>query len=211
MNYSNGQLPRSALAPITLAVSGEQAYLRKDAAKSFMAMNAESEARFGITLRVSSARVAYRTLSEQKYFWNLYLLGRGNLAARPGNSNHGWGLAVDLATPQMRSVLDQIGAKYGWAKQWSDAPSEWWHIKWREGSYPAVHAVDRWEGFTSSEKRWIQEYDRLKATNKDADRRRVLRRVMTQQRKKIWQAAQDTGWNKANRKARYASLLARTK
>jgi hypothetical protein len=76
---------------------------------------------------------SYRTLNEQRYLYNLYLQGRGNLAAVPGTSNHGLGLAVDLATHQMRDIVDQIGAKYGWAKRWSDAPSEWWHIKWRSG------------------------------------------------------------------------------
>jgi hypothetical protein len=133
MAYSNGRLPRSALAPITRAANGQQAYLRKDAAAAFMAMNAESVRRFGVTLRVSSARTAYRPIADQQYFWGLYVSGRGNLAARPGTSNHGWGLAIDLATPQMRAIVDKIGAKYGWAKRWSDAPSEWWHIKWRSG------------------------------------------------------------------------------
>lgn len=138
MAYSNGHLPQSALAPITTAVNGEQAYLRKDAAAAFMAMNAESERRYGVTLRVSSARTAYRSYAEQEFFWQLYRSGRGNLAAEPGTSNHGLGLAVDLATEQMRFIVDQLGAKYGFSKAWSDAPTEWWHIKWRAGTYPAV-------------------------------------------------------------------------
>jgi murein L,D-transpeptidase YcbB/YkuD len=133
MAWLNGRFPKSALAPITRAANGEQAYLVRSAAKAFNAMNAESEARFGVTLRASSARVAYRSYADQVYFWNLYISGRGALAARPGTSNHGWGLAVDFATPQMRHIVDQIGAKYGWAKKWSDAPSEWWHIKYRSG------------------------------------------------------------------------------
>lgn len=130
---SNGRLSRSELAPITVAVNGEQAYLRKDAAKAFMAMNAESEARYGVTLRVPSARTAYRPISDQWYFWNLYQSGQGNLAAYPGTSNHGWGVGIDLATPRMRQIVDAIGEKYGFAKKWSDAPSEWWHIKYRPG------------------------------------------------------------------------------
>lgn len=135
---SNGRLSRSALGPITRAVNGEQAYLRKDAAKAFMAMNAESVRRFGVTLRVASARTAYRTYAEQQYFWSLYQSGRGSLAARPGTSNHGLGLAIDLASPQMRSIVDKIGAKYGWEKRLSDAASEWWHLRWTAGNYPAV-------------------------------------------------------------------------
>lgn len=127
MAYANGRLPNSALAPI----AGGR--LRKDAAAAFNAMNEESRQRYGVTLHPTGPRASYRVLADQQYFWNLYLSGRGNLAARPGTSNHGWGLAVDLATPQMRSIVDKIGAKYGWAKKWSDAPSEWWHIRWRPG------------------------------------------------------------------------------
>lgn len=129
----NGRLPSSVLAAITKSVNGEQAYLRKDAAKAFMAMNAESEARFGVTLRTASARTAYRPLVDQEFFWDQYLHHGGSLAARPGTSNHGWGLAVDLATQQMRTIVDKIGSNYGWAKRWSDAQSEWWHLKWKAG------------------------------------------------------------------------------
>jgi hypothetical protein len=129
MAYANGRLPRSALGEITRAANGDRAYLRKDVARLFLAMNAESVRRYGVTLRATSGRVAYRTYAEQQYFWNLYLSGNGNLAARPGTSNHGLGTTIDFATPQMRAIVDKIGAKYGFAKRWSDAPSEWWHIK----------------------------------------------------------------------------------
>lgn len=101
-------------------------------------MNSESEARFGVTLRPTGSMSSYRTLSQQQYLYNLYRQGRGNLAAYPGSSNHGWGLAIDLQTQQMRSIINQIGEKYGFAKRWSDAPSEWWHIKWKAGVYRAV-------------------------------------------------------------------------
>ena len=133
MAYANGYIPRSALSPITRAVNGEQAYLVHEAAAAFMAMNAEAERDYGVTLRVSSARTAYRPYADQLYFWNQYLYHGGNLAARPGTSNHGLGLAVDLATEQMRRIVDKIGHKYGWAKEWSDAQSEWWHLRYRSG------------------------------------------------------------------------------
>ena len=133
MAYANGYIPRSALSPITRAVNGEQAYLTHEAAAAFMAMNVESERDYGVTLRVSSARAAYRPYADQLYFWDQYLHHGGNLAARPGTSNHGLGLAVDLATVEMRRIVDKIGHKYGWAKEWSDAQSEWWHLKYRSG------------------------------------------------------------------------------
>ncbi|HEX8076021.1 MAG TPA: GH25 family lysozyme, partial [Thermoleophilaceae bacterium] len=132
----NGRLPASALAPIA------GGYLRRDAAAAFNAMNAEAQRRFGITARPGGPMSAYRTIGQQVFLWNLYRSGRGNLAARPGTSNHGWGLAVDLASQEMRHVVDEIGAPYGFAKRWSDAPSEWWHIRWREGVWDGRGRVD---------------------------------------------------------------------
>jgi lysozyme len=77
---------------------------------------------------------------------------------------------------------------------------------------------DRWEGYTASERRWIEEYDRLLRERRNLPRRRVLRRVMLAQRKRIWRLAQPRsaggdgrGWQEANRAARYSSLKARTR
>jgi peptidoglycan hydrolase-like protein with peptidoglycan-binding domain len=123
----NGRLPGSTLAPIA------GGHLERNAARSWNAMNVESRRRYGVTLRPSGPRSSYRTYREQVFFWNLYRSGRGNLAAYPGSSNHGLGLAVDVATPRMRQIVDRIGSKYGWAKRWSDAPSEWWHLRYRPG------------------------------------------------------------------------------
>ena len=65
---------------------------------------------------------------------------------------------------------------------------------------------DRWAQYTPAEKRWITEYDRTKSPA----RRRVLRRVMTAQRRRIWTEAVRSGWNTANRRARWRSLRSRT-
>jgi len=96
-------------------------------------MNMEAQGRYGVTLVPTGSKSSYRNLDQQWDLYNLYKSGRGNLAAYPGTSNHGWGLAVDLASMEMRKIVDQIGEKYGWAKKWSDAPSEWWHLKFRKG------------------------------------------------------------------------------
>lgn len=66
--------------------------------------------------------------------------------------------------------------------------------------------ADRWQGYTAAERRWIHEWDRRPSP----DRRRVLQRVMGEQRKKIWHEAQKTGWDIHNRTARYRSLRARS-
>lgn len=64
-------------------------------------------AKSGHRITISSA---FRTLARQNYFWNCYQTKRcnnGNLAARPGTSNHGVGKALDLTLS---------GAAYGWMR-----------------------------------------------------------------------------------------------
>lgn len=116
----NGRLPISDLAPI-----GGGFYLRKDAARQYLAMQTEARRRFGSGIPLVGA---YRTYASQVYFRNLYLYHGGNLAAIPGTSNHGWGLAIDLSGRRTRWIVDQVGSPYGWSKAHSDAPGEWWHI-----------------------------------------------------------------------------------
>src|SRR5262249_54929665 len=75
----NGRLPDSELAPIA------NGRLRKDAAAAWNAMNVEARAR-GCELLPSGSMSSYRTYAQQVFLWNLYVSGRGNLAAHPGSS-----------------------------------------------------------------------------------------------------------------------------
>lgn len=94
-------------------------------------MNAESVRRWNIHLRPMGNLSSYRDINGQEYLWDHCAHPHDtNWVARPGTSNHGWGLAIDLATRAMRWVIDQIGRKYGFSKACSDAPGEWWHIKY---------------------------------------------------------------------------------
>ena len=120
---ANGRLTAGELAPI-----GGGYFLAKAPAASFNAMSAEANKRWGKTISVISG---YRTYDKQVYLWNTVAHAHDpNWVARPGTSNHGWVLAVDLATQWGRWAVDQIGKKYGWSKACSDAPVEWWHIKY---------------------------------------------------------------------------------
>ena len=123
----NGQLPDSALAPIA------QGRLAKDnyCAASWNAMNVEARS-LGLELVPTGSMSSYRTLAQQEQLYQNYLNG-GALAAVPGTSNHGWGLAVDTPDSRYWDMIQRIGAKYGWQKAWSDAPSEPWHVKYRAG------------------------------------------------------------------------------
>lgn len=128
----NGRLPKSALAPIP---GGELAI---PAAAAWNAPGGPADAGLVPTGPESS----YRTRAEQEALYKLYLEGRGNLAAIPGTSNHGLGVAVDLREPWMRSWIDAHGAPYGWRK--TEAPSEWWHVNY-DGSvhFPTFVILDK--------------------------------------------------------------------
>lgn len=120
MSYPNGKFPDSAL----LAIPGGR-LARGGAAESWNAGPAKAG------LRPLGDNSSYRLYSVQVYYWNLYQSGRGNLAAYPGTSNHGWGTAVDLAAMWMRAWIDAHGAQYHWAK--IEAMSEWWHVNYTGG------------------------------------------------------------------------------
>src|SRR4051812_19700053 len=133
MSYQNGRLPASAL--VRVHHPSAVVYMEREAGVAFEAMRQESLQRYGIDLYPLGPVSGYRPFAAQQHFWDLYISGRGNLAARPGTSNHGWGRACDLATPLMRWVVNQIGAKYGWRK--TEAPSEWWHVNYVGGYHAA--------------------------------------------------------------------------
>lgn len=66
---------------------------------------------------------------------------------------------------------------------------------------------------TEVELRRVRELDAIRRGTPPAHPRReeVLVRVLTEQRKRIWRAAQISGWQILNRAQRYRSLLARTR
>ena len=113
--------------PCPSCPSGE-AYLSSNAAANWNAMRQASLSQYGIDLYPGGPLSAYRSYGQQLYLYNLYLSGQGGLAAVPGTSTHEYGVAVDLADPAMRSVIDEIGAAYGWAK--TETPTEWWHVNY---------------------------------------------------------------------------------
>jgi hypothetical protein len=125
---ANGRLPEQQLA----AIPGGR--LRRDAAAAWNAMNEESVRRYGVTLRPLGPMSSYRTVAEQQILRRQWCAqGKCGNAAVPGTSNHGLGIAVDVASQRIRWVIDQIGRRYGYAKAWSDAPWEWWHVRYRPG------------------------------------------------------------------------------
>lgn len=118
--YVNG-VPRS----ITVSSVGNNKYMRTDAASAFNRMKAAA-ARAGVSLSVNSG---FRTQAEQQHLYNLYRQGRGNLAARPGYSNHQGGLSADISVPggygsSTYRWLQAHGGAYGFK---NDVRGEPWH------------------------------------------------------------------------------------
>ena len=77
----------------------------------------------GLELVPTGPMSFYRNLAQQlENLYGRYLAG-GNLAAKPGSSNHGWGLARSTSPPRRcERLVDRIGEPYGWAKRWSGRP-----------------------------------------------------------------------------------------
>jgi cell wall-associated NlpC family hydrolase len=97
--YPNGLIPPSAMC--SLGIPGHQ--LRCDAAAAFRAMAAAYAASFGSQLCVTDS---YRTYASQVRLYG----EKPALAAVPGTSNHGWGLALDLC-----GGIQTFGtAQYAW-------------------------------------------------------------------------------------------------
>jgi LAS superfamily LD-carboxypeptidase LdcB len=86
-----------------LGVAGHS--LRCDAAAAYRAMSAAFETSFGTPICITDS---YRTYASQVRLYGQ----KPNLAAVPGTSNHGWGLAVDLC-----GGIQNFGtAPYTWMK-----------------------------------------------------------------------------------------------
>lgn len=131
--YPNGLIPTEALCP--LPQSGE--YLRADAAVAFVKLDDAYVSDFGEPICVTDS---YRSLAEQQ---SVYYRKPG-LAAIPGTSNHGLGLAVDLCggierygSVQYDWMMDNA-PRFGWVHpDWADqggSRPEPWHWEYGDRS-----------------------------------------------------------------------------
>ena len=87
--YGNGQIPSEALAPIGVGAHR----LWAPAATAFQQMSAAAAAD-GVTIGVTDSYRSYDSQVDLARRKGLY--SQGGLAATPGTSNHGWGMALDL-------------------------------------------------------------------------------------------------------------------
>lgn len=112
--YPNGLIPTSALCPI--GVGSHR--LRCDAAQTYGGMSGAFATQFGRPICITDS---YRTFGQQI---DLYAR-KPALAAVPGTSNHGWGLAIDLC-----GGIESFGTAQ-WAWMAANAASFGWvHPPW---------------------------------------------------------------------------------
>ncbi|WP_328994235.1 peptidoglycan DD-metalloendopeptidase family protein [Kribbella sp. NBC_01245] len=123
-SFGNGLIPVSELC---VATTGHR--LRCDAASAYKALATAYQAHFGRKLCITDS---YRSYDSQVSLYQR----KPSLAALPGTSNHGWGIAVDLCggadkfgTSQHRWLLSNAG-NYGWklprwARQGGSKPEPW--------------------------------------------------------------------------------------
>ena len=124
--FMNGMIPTTELCGLKAAPGH---LLRCDAARAFDALSMAYQAKHGSALCLTDS---YRTFAVQVATF----AKKPNLAAVPGTSNHGWGLAVDLCggpdsfgTPE-HAWMKEHAPKFGWvhpewAAQGGSRPEPW--------------------------------------------------------------------------------------
>lgn len=120
--YGNGRIPAAALTPIGIG----NHRLWGPAAESFRQLLQDAAAD-GVRIGVTDS---YRSYDEQvDLAARKGLYSQGGLAARPGTSNHGWGLALDLdLDDRAQAWMRQHGWMYGFVET---VPREPWHWEFR--------------------------------------------------------------------------------
>jgi D-alanyl-D-alanine carboxypeptidase len=124
VRYGNGRIPSGALE----SIGRGNHQLWAPAAESFRAMT-DAARRDGVTIGVTDS---YRSYGEQVDLARRKgLYSQGGLAAKPGTSDHGWGLSLDLdldgkAQAWMRRHADEYGFD-------ENVPREPWHWTYKPG------------------------------------------------------------------------------
>lgn len=116
--YGNGKIPESALEEV-----GDTGHrLWAPAAESLEQLRADA-ARDGVTIGITDSYRSYESQVDVAARKGLY--SQGGLAAVPGTSDHGWGMAVDLDLDDAaQSWMRTNAGRYGFVE---DTPREPWH------------------------------------------------------------------------------------
>jgi hypothetical protein len=117
--YGNGRVPAAALS----AIGGTSHQLWAPAARSFEAMQAAAAAE-GVTIGVTDSYRTYESQVDLVARKGLY--SQGGLAAAPGTSMHGWGVATDLRLDASAQAWMRSNAgRYGFVENVAREPWHW--------------------------------------------------------------------------------------
>lgn len=120
--YRRGKL--RALRVVTIG----WAEVELDTARAFARMHAAA-ARAGVTLVIRSG---FRSHEHQEWLYRAYRAGVGNLAARPGFSNHQSGRAIDLYIDDaIGTWLGQNARRFGFSATVKGEPWHWEYTRAR--------------------------------------------------------------------------------
>ncbi|HET6530664.1 MAG TPA: M15 family metallopeptidase [Actinoplanes sp.] len=116
--YGNGKIPKTALQEV--GTSGHR--LWAPAAEQLTRLIADAK-KDGVTIGITDS---YRSYGEQvDLVRRKGLYSQGGLAAKPGTSEHGWGMAADLdLNAKALSWMRANAARYGFDE---NVPRESWH------------------------------------------------------------------------------------
>jgi len=116
--YGNGKIPANALEKV--GNTGHK--LWAPAAESLNRMVADAKAQ-GVKIGITDSYRSYEEQVDVARRKGLY--SQGGLAAKPGTSEHGWGMAADLdLNSKALAWMRENGSKYGFVE---NTPREPWH------------------------------------------------------------------------------------
>ncbi len=117
-SYGNGHIPDAELR----AIDGSNQRIWGPAAEQLNRLLADAKAA-GVTIGITDGYRSYD--SQVKVAAEKGLYSQGGLAAQPGTSQHGWGLAVDLSLDaNAQAWMRQHAKDYGFVE---NVPREPWH------------------------------------------------------------------------------------
>jgi hypothetical protein len=116
--YGNGRIPSSALQQV-----GTTGHRLWEPAAEQLTRLVQDARRAGVHIGITDSYRSYAAQVDVAQRKGLY--SQGGLAAVPGTSDHGWGMAVDLdLDAKAQAWMRSHGAAYGFHE---DTPREPWH------------------------------------------------------------------------------------
>lgn len=149
-SFENARIPEKALT----AVEGTEFLMEPHAAVALRNM-IDAARKDGINLVIGNT---YRDWAAQASAYSAYVAGEKSApVAEPGTSNHGWGLAVDLASiesggPEFAWLRKNAGS-FGFSNPWVEGPQDTDSVEPWHWEYAQTDVGDVKGGFTAPVKR----------------------------------------------------------